>query len=134
MASLRRKRVSESTPFSKAGLDYLGPVKIRFLNNHKKVWVCLFTCMVTRAVHLDIIQDLTAQEFIMCLRRFFAIRGKPSELISDNAPHFKTGIRNHRHFVDKSDERKQCSRLCSRERHTMEVYCRTCPLAGFMKD
>lgn len=36
MASLPRKRVSESTPFSKAGLDYLGPVKIRFLNNHKE--------------------------------------------------------------------------------------------------
>lgn len=89
MPSLPRKRMSESKPFCKTGLDYLGPLKIKISEDIKKVWVCLFTCMVTRAVHLEIVQDMSAKEFILCLRRFIAQRGTPEEIISDNAQQFK---------------------------------------------
>ena len=44
---LPRARVSQSTPFSRTGLDYLSPLYIKTDKDAKKVWVCLFTCMCT---------------------------------------------------------------------------------------
>ena len=49
----------------------------------------LFTCCVTRAVHLDLVTDMTASTFIRCLRRFAARRGTPALIVSDNAKTFK---------------------------------------------
>ena len=42
-----------------------------------------------RAIHLGIVADLPAEEFFLALRRFIAKRGKPQQIISDNAPQFK---------------------------------------------
>ncbi|XP_045185375.2 uncharacterized protein LOC123543362 [Mercenaria mercenaria] len=91
MPPLPKSRVSESVPFSKIGLDYLGPLYIRSDSGLKKSWVCLFTCMVIRAVHLEIVPDATTEEFLVALRRFIATRGKPDEITSDNASQFKAG-------------------------------------------
>ena len=44
---------------------------------------------LTRAVHLELVQDMSAQTFLLCLRRFIATRGTPEEIISDNAKQFK---------------------------------------------
>ena len=54
-----------------------------------KIWVCLFTGLAIRAIHLEIIRDMTVEQFLLCLRRFIARRGKPNLIISDNAPQFK---------------------------------------------
>ena len=55
----------------------LGPLYFKLENQEKKkVWVCLFTCVVVRAVHLEIVDDLKAEEFLL-------------EFISDNADQFK---------------------------------------------
>ena len=43
-----------------------------------KAYVALFTCCVTRAVHLDLVTDLTATTFVRCLRKFAARRATPS--------------------------------------------------------
>ncbi|XP_045206117.2 uncharacterized protein LOC123558303 [Mercenaria mercenaria] len=83
MPPLPEMRVNKAKPFSKIGLDYTGPLQI------KKVWVCLFTCMVTRAVHLEMVQDMSTEEFLLCFRRFVTQRGSPSEIFSDNAAQFK---------------------------------------------
>ena len=50
------KRVSEARPFQACGVDYTGAV---FLNDNTKVYILLFTCAVTRAVHLELADDLT---------------------------------------------------------------------------
>ena len=39
-----------------------------------KVWICIFTCLVTRAVHLDIVPDLRTETFVQCLKQFAAMR------------------------------------------------------------
>lgn len=88
MPPLPEERVSTADPFTYTGLDYLGPLYIRG-DEVKKVWICLFTCMVTRAVHLELVEDMTADQFMMCLRRFIARRGKPKQIISDNASQMK---------------------------------------------
>ena len=89
MPPLPSSRVNESSPFDKVGLDYLGPLNIKHPQGIQKRWLCLFTCMNTRAIHMELIQDLTTEEFLMCFRRFISQRGTPSEITSDNATQFK---------------------------------------------
>ena len=72
------------------GLDYLGPLYVKHDNSSKKVWVCLFTCLVTRNFHLEIVLDMSTEEFLLGLRRFVAFKGSPNEIYSDNALQFQT--------------------------------------------
>ena len=70
------------------GVDFAGPLYVR--DGEEKVWLCLYTCCVTRAVHLEIVPGLSAQTFILCFRRFAARRGLPQRMVSDNAKTFKS--------------------------------------------
>ena len=54
-----------------------------------KTWVVLYTCAVTRAIHLDLVPDTSASAFIRSLKRFIGRRGVPNLMISDNATCFK---------------------------------------------
>ena len=87
---LEHGRVTEEIAFTRTGLDYLGPMIIKTTEGQMKVWVCLFTCMVTRAIHLELLQDMSSEEFLLGFRRFVSQRGSPVEIISDNALQFKT--------------------------------------------
>ena len=89
MAPLPKQRVTESSPFTFTGLDYLGPLYIKEGLQYKKVWVCLFTCLCVRAIHLELVSDMTSIQFLLALRRFVARRGRPTEIFCDNAPQFK---------------------------------------------
>ena len=74
--------------FTYTGIDFAGPLYLT--NSGEKLWICLFTCGVVRAVHLEVVTDLSAQSFVRCLSRFIARRGLPSVLITDNAKTFKS--------------------------------------------
>ena len=89
MPPLPNKRVSETVPFTYTGVDYFGPLFIKTKAESQKVWVCLFTCLVTRAVHLELIQNMSTEQFILGFRRFLSRHGKPREIVSDNASQFK---------------------------------------------
>ena len=89
MPPLPSCRISQSQPFTYTGLDYFGPLFIARNGESQKVWVCLYTCMAVRAIHLELVLDMSAYEFLLCMRRFIAQRGKPSLIISDNAAQFK---------------------------------------------
>ena len=78
-------------PFTSLGLDYLGPIVVKDEPRVTKNWICLFTCLDTKAIHLELIDDMKTHNFIQRLRRFFARRGTPSLMISDNASNFKLG-------------------------------------------
>ena len=84
-----KERVSKAKPFTYVGLDYLGPIQVKEGNGVVKMWVCLSTCLAVRAIHLELVKGLSAQLFLDCLRCFIARRGKPSFIISDNAPQFR---------------------------------------------
>ncbi|KAL6722921.1 hypothetical protein Aduo_017989 [Ancylostoma duodenale] len=89
MPSLPPERVNRFRPFQKVGLDYLGPLYYRdTFHTRGKVWICLFTCMATRAVHLEVVFNNSTQEFILAFRRFIARRGTPDYILSDNATTF----------------------------------------------
>ena len=79
-------RVKEAFAFSSIGVDFAGPL---YVKNPEKAWICLYTCCATRAVHLDILTDLSTDSFIRSFRRFVARRGFPNRVISDNGKTFK---------------------------------------------
>ena len=89
MPPLPSFRVTESPPFTYSGLDYFGPLYVTEDGKTQKVWVCIFTCLAVRAIHLEVVTDMSAFQFLLCVRRFIAQRGKPSRVFSDNAAQFK---------------------------------------------
>lgn len=82
---LPRDRVRDAVPFEVTGVDFAGPL---YLNTGKKVWVCLFTCAVYRAVHLEMTTSLSTVAFMKVLRRFVARRGRPKTIYSDRGTNF----------------------------------------------
>ena len=89
MPGLPPERVSPSPPFTYTGVDYFGPLYCMDRPGEGKVWVALFTCLAVRAIHLELVLDLTSEQFLRVLRRFIARRGTPHKLLSDNVPQFK---------------------------------------------
>ncbi|XP_015122234.1 uncharacterized protein LOC107044737 [Diachasma alloeum] len=92
MSNLSTARVTEAKPFSNVGVDYCGPFYVKEKKhrnrNRVKVWVAVFVCFVVKAVHLEVVTDLTTEGFIAALKRFVARRGKPRNIHSDNGSNF----------------------------------------------
>ncbi|XP_065222626.1 uncharacterized protein LOC135847123 [Planococcus citri] len=82
-------RVNQSSPFSCCGIDTFGPLYVSDNSVQKKVFVSIFVCMITRAIHLELLENMTTQEFLLAFRNFIALRTIPKFVISDNAPQFK---------------------------------------------
>ena len=94
MPSWPRERVSQSNPFTFVGVDYFGPVLVFSRDGVvQKIWVVLFTCMSIRAVHLEMVYDMTTQSFLNALDMFISTRGLPKCLVSDNALQFRLANR-----------------------------------------
>ncbi len=55
-------RVKEDFPFANTGVDFAGPLYVK--NPDSKVWISLYTCCVTRAVHLDLVPDMSTEAFL----------------------------------------------------------------------
>ena len=67
MAPYPPSRIEEPSPFTYTGLDYLGPLYVKVNGVTQKVWVCLFTCLAVRAVYLEVIHGLSAQQLFCVL-------------------------------------------------------------------
>ena len=74
--------------FTNVGLDYIGPFTVIQRGKEEKAYICLFNCLVTRAVHLEVTEDLTTSACMTAVRRFIARRGQPRLLLSDNGSNF----------------------------------------------
>lgn len=88
-APLPADRVTQADPFEVTGVDFAGPIFYTDQGSMRKSYIALFTCATTRAVHLELVRDLTTETFLMALRRFIARRGIPKTVYSDNALTFK---------------------------------------------
>lgn len=86
---LPAERVNYSAPFTYTGIDYFGPIYVNTDKGREKRWACLYTCLAIRAIHLEIVNDMTADECLLALRRFIAAKGIPTMIVSDNALQFK---------------------------------------------
>ncbi|CAL4122867.1 unnamed protein product, partial [Meganyctiphanes norvegica] len=82
-------RLIARSPFAVCGVDYCGPFKVRQGRGRVKVWIALFTCMVSRAVFLQIVPDNSAESFLHALKSLAWTYKHPSVLMSDNATCFR---------------------------------------------
>ena len=82
MGQLPSARVTPSPPFSNVGVDFTGPLLCKRGNPRNptlvKMYICVFVCFVTKAVHLEPVMDLTTEAFLAVIWRFVARRGHPS--------------------------------------------------------
>jgi len=91
MAALPRDRVQCTRPFTVTGVDFAGPVYIRSglrRVSAKKAWIAVFVCFSTKAIHLELVDDLSSSSFMATLRCFMARRGKCAKLYTDNGTNF----------------------------------------------
>jgi hypothetical protein len=89
MGSLPTSRLQAwSAVFKETGMDFFGPFVI---NGGRKVWGLLFTCLTTRAVHIEACPNLTVPTWLNAIERFTARRGQPASIRCDRAGTFIGG-------------------------------------------
>ena len=93
MGDLPLDRVNASFPFVKVSIDYAGPIDIKASKLRTaapiKSYVALFKCLTTKAIHLELVTDLSSKSFIATLDRFISRRRLPTDIYSDNATYFE---------------------------------------------
>ena len=90
MANLPSERVEATAPFTHSGMDVFGPFYCKDGRKEVKRYGLIFSCLSTRAVHLEMLQDMTTDSFINSLRCFLALRGSVDKPISSDQ---KTSLR-----------------------------------------
>ena len=102
LGQLPIERVTPDPVFDKVGVNYTGTVLTKYRYVRKptimKVYVCIFVSLTVKAVHLELVSDLTSDAFIACLRRFIARRGCPSLIWSDWGTNFVGAARDIKEF------------------------------------
>ncbi|KAJ7997080.1 hypothetical protein DPEC_G00225210 [Dallia pectoralis] len=93
MADLPAERLQVAPPFTYVGVDVFGPWEVAFRRTrggqaNSKRWAVMFSCLCTRAVHIEVIETMSSSSFINALRRFFAIRGPAKQIRSDCGTNF----------------------------------------------
>ena len=120
MGQLPAERLSPDLAFSKVGLDDAGPLHIKLGNTRKptivKAYACLFVSLSVKAIHIEVVSDLTTAAFIAAPRRFVARRGKPTLIWSDNGTNFVGASRELKEleqFITQQKTQKVVSEFCS---------------------
>ena len=88
MADLPKERLTPSPPFTHCGIDVFGPFTVKEGRKEMKKYGLIFTCLSLRAVHIEMLDDMSTDCFINSLRCFVAIRGKVETLYCDNGSNF----------------------------------------------
>ncbi|XP_039304376.1 uncharacterized protein LOC105201305 [Solenopsis invicta] len=104
MGSLPASRIRVSRPFSQCGVDYAGPFLLRESKKRnarlQKAYASIFVCFVTKAVHTELVSDLSSNAFIGAFKRFLSRRGKSSRMFSDNGTNFVGAQRQLKEFYE----------------------------------
>ncbi|XP_075157794.1 uncharacterized protein LOC142231060 [Haematobia irritans] len=92
MGNLPAVRLNASRPFKHSGVDYAGPIMLKNSSLRSTIiskgYICVFVCMVTKALHLEAVSDLTTNAFMAAFRRFVSRRGTCTDIYSDCGTNF----------------------------------------------
>lgn len=89
MANLPEETLTpDKPPFTFVGVDYFRPLEVKRGRSRVKRFGCLFTCLTTRAIHIEIAHSLDTDSMVKALRRFISVRGCPEQIRSDRGTNF----------------------------------------------
>ena len=91
MGNLPADRLRAQRPFLISGVDFCGPFFTSYRIRGKppyKTYMAVYVCFSTKAVHFEIVSDLSTNNFLLSLKRFIGRRGMPRKLYCDNATNF----------------------------------------------
>lgn len=97
MADLPTNRVTPHRPFLHTGVDFAGTISTKafigrcrgvYKKTHTKSYMAIFICLATRAIHIEVVSDLTSVAFIQAFKRIVARRGTKTDLYSDCGSNF----------------------------------------------
>lgn len=97
-------------PFTYAGVDYFGPLSVTVGRARQKRYVAIFTCLTTRAIHLEVAGSLSTDSAVMAVRRMIARRGCPTEIWSDNGTNLKAADKELRQQIDEATAEEAAKR------------------------
>jgi len=117
MGALPVDRVTPGRPFANTGVDFCGPIYIREGRRRGakriKAYVAVFVCMAVKAVHLEVVSDMTTDAFLNAFKRFISRRGRPTNMYSDNGTN----------FVGANRELENCRKLFAEEQRREIIDC-----------
>ena len=91
MTNLPKHRVNLVKSFQHTGVDFTGHLWVKNEGEVVKMYILLFTCLNVRAVHIELVSDMSTHQFVLAFSRFTNVYGIPSHLYSDNAKSFIAG-------------------------------------------
>ncbi|XP_047032787.1 uncharacterized protein LOC124639459 isoform X2 [Helicoverpa zea] len=107
MGQLPVNRTQLEFPFLNSSVDYAGPILIADRKGRGcklvKAYLCIFVCLAVKAVHIELVTDLTKEGYMAALSRFVARRGKPKSILSDNGTNFVGTCNELQQFLQQSN-------------------------------
>lgn len=104
-------------PFINTGVDYAGPITLKLTRRTStKAYICIFVCMATKAVHIELVSELSSKAFLAALTRFISRRGHCLNLYSDNGTNFvgaKTEMALLYAFLEDQKNQNEISNVCA---------------------
>ncbi|CAB0011196.1 unnamed protein product, partial [Nesidiocoris tenuis] len=92
MGDLPKFRVNGGRTFQHVGVDFAGPFPLKESSRRNaaigKTYLCLYVCMATKALHLELVTRLTTEAFLASFQRFTSLRGLPTDVYSDCGSNF----------------------------------------------
>ena len=99
-------RLDDGAPFTHVGVDFTGSIQVKMspkATTKQPAYIALFTCLKSRAIHLELVLSNHTEEFIMAFKRM-AGKGMPTHVYSDNAQTFKRGEKELREQVSRANK------------------------------
>ena len=115
MAILPKDRVEPAPPFTYSAVDYFGPFSVKERCKEVKRYGVIFTCMASRAVHVEVADTLETDSFICALRRFICRRGPIRQLRSDQGTNFVGAKKELKNALQELDNNKIIKELHQHE-------------------
>ncbi|XP_031551078.1 uncharacterized protein LOC116288432 [Actinia tenebrosa] len=106
MADLPKSRLEPAPPFTYCAVDYFGPWYVKQRRSTVKRYGALFTCLASRAVHIEVADSLETNSFIQALRRFISRRGPVREIRCDRGTNFVGAGAELKRAIDEMDDQK----------------------------
>ncbi|XP_045210548.2 uncharacterized protein LOC123561953 [Mercenaria mercenaria] len=103
---IKGQTTPDKPPFTFVGVDYFGPLMVKYGRSCSKRYGCLFTCLNTRAVHIEVTHSLTTDSFMAAYQRFSSRRRYPEKIYSDNGTNLVSGDKELKKSIDEWNQSK----------------------------